>query len=110
MRIQTKVKKLNLVNLNQKIFWSLGAFLLFSSILYVYFVNQTILNIVARENLEGDIVALNSEISEMEFEYISQKNAITLVYAYSLGFKDANNVKFASRKLAGQGLSLRSDQ
>jgi len=108
--MKTKTLKINTKNIEQKLIWGVFGLLLFFSISYVYFINQTILNIVARENLEGDIVALNSEISEMEFEYIAQKNKITLSYAYSVGFKDANNVKFASRKLVGQGLSLRSDQ
>jgi len=110
MKTKATTKKINIISLNKKIFWSLGVFLLFFLIFYVYLINQTILNIVARENIESDIVVLNSEISEMEFEYISQKNAVTLGYAYSLGFEDADNIKFASRRLAGQGLSLRDNQ
>ncbi len=108
--MKTKTLKINTKNIEQKLVWGVFGLLVFSAISYVYFVNQTILNIVARENLEADIVVMNSEISELEFEYIAQKNKITLNYAYSLGYEDADNVKFASRKLAGQGLSLRDSE
>lgn len=100
-------KQLNINCLERKVFWSLAVLLVFSSIMYAYLVNQTILNIVERENLEGDIITLNSNISELEFDYISLKNDINLDYAHSIGFVNVGKVKFASRKLPGQTLTLR---
>lgn len=99
----------NISHLDRKIFWGLFSCLLFFVISYAYLVNQTILNIVERENVEESIITLSSDISEMEFEYISLKNDINLAYAHSIGFVDVVNVKFASRRLAGQSLSLRSE-
>ncbi len=101
------MKKLNSVNhFERKIFWVFFAFLVIFAILYGYFVNQTILNIVERRGMENKIVILESEISEFEFDYISLKNNINLDYAYSVGFKDVSNIKFASRKLPSQSLSI----
>ena len=102
------LKQLNTSYWEKKIFWFLIVFLLFSIVAYVYFVNQTVLNIVKREKIENQIMSLNSRIGELEFKYISLKNNISLDYAYSIGFVDVKDVKFASRKLSNQGISLRN--
>jgi len=102
-----KLKKhLNTNQIEKKLFWFFSVALFSSFFFYAYFVNQTILNIVERENFEEEIAVLNSEISELEANYLDLKNKITLDYAHSLGFSDAKNIKFASNKLYSQGLSL----
>ena len=101
-----KIEKLNINNLKKKLFWFLTVSLFFSIIFYTYLVNQTVLNIVERENIQDEITTLNSKISELEFRYIALKNNINLEYAHSLGFVNVKNVKFASRKLSGNGLSI----
>ena len=102
-------KQLNINDIEKKIFWGVFALLFLLGTSYAFFVNKTILNIVERESLEEEVATLNSQISELEFDCIALKNNITIDYAHSVGFSNANNVKFASRKLAGQGLSLRGE-
>ncbi len=99
-------KQLNINNIEKQIFWGVFTLLLLLGTSYVFFVNKTILNIVERESFEEKIITLNSQISELEFDYIALKNNITIDYAHSVGFHNVDSVKFASRKLAGQGLSL----
>jgi hypothetical protein len=69
-------------------------------LLYVYFVNLTIHNVVARTNAQKQIVELSSSVSELESEYIAIENKITLEVAYSKGFEDATPKKFISRDQA----------
>lgn len=102
-------KKLNINSVERKMFWFLFVALMILSGSYGYLVNKTILNIVDRETIEENIIALNSKISESEFEYIALKNQVNIDYAYSVGFNDAKNMKFASRKLPSQSLSLVSE-
>ncbi len=104
------VKKINVVQLERNFFWGLLITLIFSVILYSFFVNQIVLNIVERENLENDIVALSSKISGFEFNYIALKNDIDIDYAHSIGFVDVKNVKFASRRLPTTALSINIDR
>ncbi len=102
------IKNINIVDWEKKAFWAMSFGLLTLAVFYGYFVNRIVLDIVAREGFEKDIAVLNSKVGELEFKYISLKNEIDLDYAHSLGFIDvSNSVKFASRKLPSQNLSLR---
>ena len=83
--------------------WLLGLTIVSSFILYMFFVNGAVLNVVAREEVENDLASLNAEVSELEFQYISLRNSITIDYAYDRGLQEAQNVAFAER---GQGSSL----
>jgi hypothetical protein len=56
---------------------------------YVYLVNKTIMNVVARERIESDISTLSSSVGALEFKYISLKNGVTLELAHAKGFQDA---------------------
>jgi len=77
--------------------WLLAITIVSSFILYVFFVNGAVLNVVAREELESNFADLNSKVSELEFQYISLKNSITIDYAYERGFYQVDQVAFAER-------------
>jgi hypothetical protein len=94
------------INLRKKIIFSLFGGVVLFAFLYGYFVNQTILNVVARENIETKLIELSSEVSSLEVEYIKLKNKIDLEFAYSLGYSDVSNVKFVSRKSLGKTLTI----
>jgi hypothetical protein len=79
-------------------YWVLAAVLVVSFGIYVYFVNQTIWNVVQRQRLETQMTGLNNRLSELEFKYISMENDVTIDKAYALGFKDVNEPKFVSRR------------
>jgi hypothetical protein len=92
-------------NREKTIFWSLiGAFFLFAG-LYVYFINTTIHNVVAKQNLETEASQLNLAIGRQEFQYIQMRNNVTLGLAYSLGFEDVQNKTFISKKLSAPQVS-----
>lgn len=54
--------------------------------LYGYFVNGTIMNIVATKGMQSKIADLTSTVGDLEASYISAKSSLTLAYAESLGF------------------------
>ncbi|PCI28824.1 hypothetical protein COB55_03330 [Candidatus Wolfebacteria bacterium] len=68
---------------------------------YMYFVNSAVLQVVQRQTAEDTIRDLRAEVSELEFEYINSKNAITLTYAESQGFIAAKDTEFISRTHLG---------
>jgi hypothetical protein len=67
----------------------------------VYFVTDTVKNVVKRQNLESEISTLNSEIGDLEFKDISMKNDVTLDKALAMGFKEVETTKYITRT-AGQ--------
>lgn len=85
--------------------WLLGILIVSSFVLYMFFVNQAVLNVVAREEIENDLAGLNAKVSELEFEYISLKNSITIKYALDRGFEEARDVAFVERD-SGSSFSL----
>lgn len=84
------------------IFWSFVGALFLLAGFYVYFVNSTIHNVVARQTLERKASALSLSIGSEEFKYISMRNAVTLPLAYSLGFKDVASKTFISANTLNQ--------
>ncbi len=92
------VEKVLEMNREKTIFWSiLGAiFLAFG--FYIFFINATIHNTVARQNFEAEISALTLQIGSKEFEYISKRNNVTLALAHGMGFKEAKVTAYVSNK------------
>ena len=86
------------LNKEKTIFWTLLSVLFLCAGFYMYFINSTIHNIVARQNLESESSKLTLAIGGEEFQYITLRNSITLDMAHSLGFKDIGATTFVSRK------------
>lgn len=86
-------------------FWSLILVIIICLFSYGYLVRGTIVNIVARQNMEDNLSALNSKVLALESEYIKAKNSVTEEMAYNLGFIPSLNQKFVVRN-ANPGLSL----
>jgi len=80
------------------IFFALIGISVFSLVLYVYAVNQTVRNVVLRQKMESELAHLVSVNSETEFAYIARKNAITLDTARELGFAVVDANIFVSRQ------------
>lgn len=53
---------------------------------YIFFVYQSVVNASVAERLEVDIDELTTEVSQLEFSYISKRNDITFEYAMDKGF------------------------
>jgi cell division protein FtsL len=87
-------------------FWTV----IFLSLVYVYFMNQTVFNVAKRANLEQEIVVRNSNISDLEFKIIALKNNIDIKLAYSLGYKDMKDPRYVSKTPATALLSFNTVQ
>lgn len=76
------------MNKEKTVFWTLIGVLFISLCFYMFFINATVRNVVARQNLEKEANSLTLSIGSKEFEYISKRNTVDLTLAYSMGFKD----------------------
>ncbi|MEX0672579.1 MAG: hypothetical protein WDZ82_01515 [Candidatus Paceibacterota bacterium] len=82
--------------------WVLGSMFLLSVGFYFYAINQTVYNVVERQDLQQELALLSSEIGSLEFEYIHQKNDIDLEKAKELGFVEEDRVTYITRPALGQ--------
>lgn len=87
-------------------FWSLIGIFVFCLFSYGYCVRGAIVNIVTRQNMESELSLLDSKVIQLESEYIKVKNSITSELAQGLGFIEASNQKFVTRKVKNPGLSF----
>lgn len=102
--------KTTIIDLNRKIFWSLIASLIVLFVLYGYFISKSIINVLIREEIAQELVIINSNISNLEFTYLEQKNQINLDFAYSQGFKTVKGKEFVARKSSlSKRLSLNNE-
>ena len=83
--------------------------LVFTILLYSYFLGQTVFKIIAREKLEHQISEARSAVAALEVNYLALKNKVTLNFAYAAGFSDVATTKFISRKVVGKALSLNNE-
>lgn len=65
--------------------------------IYVYGINVTVRNIVARQSIESTISTLTLASGEEEFSNIAMSNAIDLTKAEEMGFAPVDNQIFVSR-------------
>ncbi len=56
---------------------------------YLFLVNQVVLNLSARENLEREAKRLETGVAELEANYAASAARLTIDYAHELGFVDA---------------------
>ncbi len=74
---------------------------------YIYAVNRTVFNVVAATNAEKTLANSSASIGDLESQYVSLKNKITLDFAYSQGFLDASKQQiFIVQKPVNSTLSL----
>lgn len=103
---QTLKKISNVATHNERsIIFALIACIAFVSFFYGFFVKQTIVNVVEREQTIKEARVLNTKIGDLEASYIALKNNITLDFAYARGFKDAPAAHFISKKALGKAIS-----
>jgi len=100
MNEKIQAKAISVYDIQQKIFWFLVVALVTTSVLYMFIVSKTILSVVHRNVAEERIKDLNSEISDIESQYISLGQNINLPYAASLGFHDIAKIDYVSRTSA----------
>jgi len=102
--LQNQISKIEYWEKN--IFWGLFSMIVVLLVSYGFLVNGTIINAISKQNLEKQMISLNSDVNSMEFSYLNIKNKITMEYALSLGFVPVSNDKFASISPNKNSLSL----
>jgi cell division protein FtsL len=88
------LKMATIGNLEKRMFYGflVVAILLFVS--YLYLANQSLFNIVARNQAQEQIGELGTEVATLESEYLSLAGReITPDYARSLGFRDISTIQ-----------------
>lgn len=101
-----KKRKKNNIETPKVYFWSLIGLVIFCLFSYGYCVRGTIVNIVTRQNMENELSVLDSKVIQLESEYIKAKNCITNDVAQELGFIQAPEQKFVTKKIENSGLTL----
>ena len=95
--------------LSHTIFWSMLCVLVFLVGVYGYMVNKTVWNAFNKDKAEAQIVALNSKLGDLEFEYMTLSNNISIEKAYSLGFQNASSssILFATRDVVAKNVAMK---
>lgn len=81
----------------QTLFWFLVFGIVIVIAAYVYAVFSTTFSIVEWQEAEEELAVVHTEVSELEFKYITLKNSVTIEYAYERGFVDVTNTEFLAR-------------
>ncbi|MEK7590015.1 MAG: hypothetical protein AAB475_02055 [Patescibacteria group bacterium] len=93
-----KTKTLQINIFEKRAFTALIAMIFILLGFYGYFISKSIVNVIVREEISNDSIAISSAISELEFEYINHKNIINKEFANKVGFKNLTEKKFVARK------------
>jgi hypothetical protein len=91
------IKKIE--KISKSVFWTMIALIILLGLTYMYFINKTIWNVAAREKMQDEIVTINSQLGEKEFEYIKSKGSITMESAKQLGFDQPARVSFVTKEI-----------
>src|SRR5687767_1162487 len=78
-------------------FWTIAALSLLALAIYIFAINATIRNTVARRDMESQVSTLAARQSSLEFAYIEAKNKINLETALAYGFKEVESPTYISR-------------
>ncbi len=101
-------KKLNTDYFKMAIFACLLVAVLSLGFLYIFWINKSILSIVAAERADREIAAIAAEVGKLEQRYLFLRNSIDIELAVKLGFyEDINKVRFSSGLTDTKGLSLK---
>lgn len=71
------------------LFFVLSGILIAIFFLYIFLVNRTIMNVVARSNTQKSISSISTTVGDLEGTYLTLQSMITIDLAYQKGFKDA---------------------
>lgn len=76
--------------------------------LYVLILGNMVFDIVQRKNLEKEMMALTSEVGNLELTYLNVSNSVDMNLSASMGFKEAK-ANFATRRALGS-LKIANDE
>lgn len=81
-------KILDLDNIERKLFWALTALLAVCVAMYLYSVLSLTVSVVERDRMSRTMHEVSTKAGDMDREYITLQNGVTLEYAHRLGFQD----------------------
>lgn len=84
------------------VFWGLVLLVMIFVGLYIFLIDRTIWNVVARQNDEKSLDSLNSQTAQLESTYMSMENSLDMNMAKSLGFNSAPDTKYINRTTLGR--------
>ena len=82
----------------QKTFVILLACIFVTIFAYIFLLQKAIINVVDREQVSKQAKSLSAEIGNLEAQYLSLKNTVTLELAREKGLTDASNISYISKK------------
>ncbi len=97
-------------NSQKNVFYTLAFSIILIFIIYSYLVGSIIFSFVENEKVEIKTRDLRSQVGVLEVEYLDLSRKITLEFARQLGFEEATNQVFISRKGRDKTLSLRANE
>ena len=83
------VNTLNTLYTRQRLFWRCSAIAVSLLASYLYLVNSTVFNLVAREQLLATLSQTGNQVVALESEYLALSGSVTMERARALGFHDA---------------------
>lgn len=84
---------------SRAVFWTILGLIVFLGLAYMYYINQTIWNVAAREKTINEIASINSQLGEKEFEYMKSKGSVTMEVAKQMGFSQPKRVSFVTKEI-----------
>jgi cell division protein FtsL len=82
----------------ERIFVILIAAILLVACSYVFLLQKAIVNVVQRQHVVAEAKETSVDVSDLEAQYFTVKNKITIDLAYSKGLKNADTVSYISKK------------
>lgn len=83
-------------NTRQILLFGMTGVVVVSALIYVYFLNITILNVIERKHTEQRISETNVHINKLELSYLDLSKTVNPALAESLGFQESKTVTFAN--------------
>jgi hypothetical protein len=87
-------------DIRARIFWTLASASILLLGVYFFSLYATIINTVARQELESRVGQLSLNQGRLEFEYITMKNEVNMEMASQYGLKDDMEPIYVSRNTA----------
>ena len=84
-------------DLDRRLIWGLASLCLLFLCAYGYFLGSSVINVVVREEVELSIAKLNSNIGDLEFQYLEARNAISASAAHNLGLTAVEHTFYSTR-------------
>ncbi len=83
--------------LERKLFYTSLSFIFILFVLYVYFVSAAVAHVVVRKEVAQEITRTQARVSELESEYITARDAVSLDAALSYGFLENDEKVFIEK-------------